>query len=84
MHDVKSLLNYKLYTIGQNSLVNQTTPSAALGVLHHQHTGGRVVIQHCGGSGLVQETMDRSGEGAYCLFCKFNVVGGGRDTCTIL
>ena len=32
------------------SLVNQTSPSAALDVLHHQH------IQRCGGSGLVYET----------------------------
>ena len=44
-----------------SSLVDQTTPSAALDVLHHQHAEGVMqYIQRYGGSGLVHETMVRS------------------------
>ena len=40
------------------SLVNQTTSSTALDVLHHQHPRVLVMqyIQRCGGRGLVYET----------------------------
>ncbi len=39
------------------SLVNQTTRSTALDVLHHQHAELVMqYIQRCGGSGLVHET----------------------------
>ena len=40
------------------SLVNQTTPSVPLDVVHHQHERKVMqYIQHCGGSGLVYMTV---------------------------
>ena len=35
-------LGYRWIMFGYFSLMNETIPSAALDILHHQHAGGRV------------------------------------------